>query len=177
MAPAWFVWFSLAACGAPSISAIEICALDLSLAASTAAPGDVLTVTGGPLTELRDTIVTVGGIQAEVSEVARSEECSDSIVGCDVCRVEAECPPCGFCPLDVDAARAMGAERLETCFGDPLADPPVEGSCDLCVETVTFTVPADLPPGPTSVVVFNAEGQSSALPLDIVAATTTGTGS
>lgn len=177
MVPAWFVWFSLHACGAPSISGIEICSLDLTLSASTAAPGDTITATGGPLTELRDTVVTVGGVQATVSDVTRSDECSNAVTGCDLCRIEAECPPCGFCPLDVGAARAMGAERLESCFGDPLADPPVEGSCDLCVQTVTFVIPADLPPGPAAVVVFNAEGQSAALPLDIVAATTTGTGS
>lgn len=172
----WLVACALAAgsCGSSAGDLPEVCSLDLALDPAAAEPGVVVTATGGPLTDegIRDTLVLVGGVPAEVTAVVRSDECTNDIDGCDVCRVEANCPPCGFCPTDVLAAQALGSERMAQCFGDPVADPPVEGLCDLCTETLTFVVPA-LPPGPAPVIVFNGNGQSPTLLLDVLATPTT----
>lgn len=168
---AWTITVALTACEAPLQNELEVCTLDLVLTPVSAQVGEVVTATGGPLTEAgpRDHLVLVGGLPAEVRAVTRSDACTNPLEGCDVCRAEALCPPCGFCPLDIAAAEAMGSERRTACFGDPLADPVIEGVCDLCEETLTFVVPDGLPPGPTSVVVFNGNGQSSTLTLEVVA--------
>lgn len=172
----WLLVPLLVSCGTSFQDQIEVCTLDLVLTPASAAPGEVVTATGGPLTEsgARDHVVLVGGVQADVLSVNRSDACNNPLDGCDVCRAEARCPPCGFCPLDILAAQAMGEARLDQCFGDPLAE--IEGLCDLCEETLTFVVPAGLPAGPTPVVVFNANGQSPSLVFDVAAAPTTGTG-
>jgi hypothetical protein len=165
----WAVWPVLAwassGCGASSPNPIETCSIDVVLAPVSAAAGDTVVATGGPMTETRDTLVQVGGLAAVVTAVERGETCED----CELCRRDADCAPCGFCP-----GQGLPDDQRLACFGDVLTDPVVEGSCDLCVETVEFIVPDGLPVGPATVVVFNANGQSPPIPLQVVATSATG---
>lgn len=139
---------ALTGCGPSLLDQHETCELELSTEAPEAAPGDTVVLTGGPQTRAYDTRVEVGGIPAEVVEVTRSTECSS----CDDCRVEAECLACGYC-----AGEILEETRRAQCFGDPFAG--TGGVCGDCVETVSFVMP-ELPPGPTTVVVLNANGAS-----------------
>lgn len=123
-----------------------------------AAPGDTVVLAGGPQTRAFDTRVEVGGLPAEVVAVERSSECS----ACETCRVEAECLTCGYC-----AGEGLADARRIECFGDPFE--ATEGLCGACVESVSFIVPA-LPPGPTTVMVLNANGASEPYPLVVTAA-------
>lgn len=151
-------------CATVTIDEFETCEIALSTDAPTAAPGDAVTWTGGPLTEVRDTRVTIGGVPALVLSVER-EGCAT----CDQCRVDAVCSPCGLCTgeeLDPDVRTA--------CFGDPFAG--TTGSCGQCVERLTFEVPADAPLGEQPVWVVNAHGTSTVGSLTVVAARSGGSG-
>jgi hypothetical protein len=182
----------LVACNAAVVDEYEICSLEVTLAPSSGAPGDTILVTGTPFTEVRDTRVEVGGARAAIEDVSRldntcegsvclTDEDCESCDGtcdlekgqcvtastyycglCDVCRGEAGCPPCGTC----QGLEFEPADRRD-CFGDPLADPPVIGACDRCVETIEFVVP-QLPAGLTSVVVLNRNGQSEATAFEVL---------
>jgi hypothetical protein len=116
---------------------------------------------GTPLTELRDTRITVGGIDAVVVSVVR-DDCGT----CDACRVDAGCSLCGPC----DGA-ALDPNPREVCFGDPLAG--TIGRCADCVETLTFEIPTTVPPGPAAVWVINRNGIS---PVQEVVVSELGTG-
>jgi hypothetical protein len=142
-----------------------VCTLDLVLTPAEGPPGAEIVVTGTPLTELRDTRIQVGGVQATALTLTRTG-CDT----CDDCRDDAGCAPCGLC-----AGVGLDPGVQDTCFGDPIADPPVPSSCDSCVETFTFRVP-DLPPGPAPVIVFNATGQSPTLTFVVTAAPPGGSG-
>ena len=72
---------------------------------------DVITLDGGPFSATWDTVVRVGGVDASVTDVVRTE--CDS---CDTCRADADCLSCGAC-ADCDAV------------------------CATCVQTAVFLVP------------------------------------
>ncbi|MEQ1568977.1 MAG: hypothetical protein ABMA64_25285 [Myxococcota bacterium] len=146
-----------AGCGATALDEFEVCSLDLAPSAAAGAPGEEIVLAGGPMSEVRDTRVEVGGHPAVVTAVTR-EGCD----ACDSCRLEAECAPCGLCN-----GIALAPDRRLECFGDPLADPAVAGLCAACTESLTFQVPADAPVGPTSVLVINENGQSPSIPFEV----------
>lgn len=102
----------LVACESTTVTTEATCTLDgVSLAPTSAAPGDLVVATTRPLTEVWDTAVTVGAARAELVELDRAT-CDE----CDDCRVTEECSSCETC---------------ETC----------EDACAACVETVSFLVP------------------------------------
>jgi len=156
----------LAGCSPVIADEFETCTVDVTLDRALGAPGDTITGTGTPFTDVQDTLVLVGGATATISEVDRSEDC----YACDTCRLDAACAPCGLCSgILLDAS-----ERLD-CFGDPLASPPITGACNTCTQSMSFVVP-DLPPGPTTVFVLNRNGQSDSIRFTVLpapAATTT----
>ena len=193
----------LVACNNVALDEYETCSLDVILSSPSGAPGDRIVAKGTPYTEVRDTRVEVGGMRAFVESVDRLDEeplqgqaCTDApgdttcvacggacVDGacdcprtaltceiCDECRDEAGCAPCGECAgVDLEASR-----RID-CFGDPLAQPALPGACAGCEETMTFLVPS-LPAGLTSIVIFNRNGQSEAIPFEILASDTASTG-
>jgi hypothetical protein len=80
-----------------------------------AAPGSTVVAVSRPMTTSWDTLVAVGGSQAAVSAVDRTE-CE----ACDTCREAAECNVCGTC---TECAQ----------------------ECSPCVESVSFVVPTLAP--------------------------------
>ena len=83
------------------------CVLELDMAPTQGAPGTLVLVTGGPLTnDAYDYNVRVGGTRATVVDVSRNDACLE----CDVCQAQTE-PPCDGC---------------ETCY-------PCWTSCNACV--------------------------------------------
>lgn len=152
------------ACGSTAVDEYEVCVLDVTFEPTSGAPGTEIAVTGTTLTEVRDTRVEVGGVRATVSSVVR-EGCDT----CDECRFDAGCAPCGLCPgLDLEP------DVRTACFGDPLADPPIVGDCAACTESMVFVVP-EVAPGPTSVVIFNRNGQSEPVAFEVLPGATTPT--
>lgn len=131
---------TLAGCQTSSIPEFAQCTLAGDLSPAEAAPGDAVVATGGEYSVVYDTVVTVGGVPAEVIDVVR-----DNCALCDACRlaVEDSCDPCGLCV------------QCET-------------TCDLCVQTVSFAVP-DLAEGPTDVVITNGYGASDPIPFTVTA--------
>lgn len=107
------------------------CELDVALVPRVGAPGDLVEARGGPLTEVYDLAVRVGGVEATVHTVTR--DCD----ACDDCLARRACSPCGDCTPACE----------ETC-------------ATTCTESLTFEVP-DLPPGPVTVVVIDGWGQSA----------------
>ncbi len=102
----------LAACETTSTSGTATCSLGVpTLAPTSAAPGEQVTMTATPLSEAWDTAVTVGASRATIVDLDRStcEECDD-------CRDTGGCSRCGECT-------------------------DCEETCATCVETVTFVVP------------------------------------
>jgi len=168
-----------AACAPQVLDLYETCDLGLSLEETQGAPGDTITVYGGPLTADFDTRVEVGGVPAQVVSLERGAFCE----ACEACRVEAECLVCGPC-----LGEELEEERRVECFGDPFADaditrlgastgdtgtPAVGGVCGSCEEQFAFIVPA-LPAGPTQVLVVNANGTSEPIPFMVTGVTSTG---
>ncbi len=139
----------LLGCATIDVDDYEACAIDVAPPSLTVAPGEVVVWEGGPLTEVRDTRVTVGGLDATVVAVER-EGCTS----CDQCRLDAGCSPCGVCPGD-----ELDPDVRESCFGDPLAG--TQGVCADCVERLSFEVPLAAPPGDTSVWIVNAHGTTT----------------
>jgi len=132
-------------CAQSTVSTIDLCDVTLvSAEPAAAAPGDVVVITGSPLTTDYDTALYVGGARAQVTAVDR-DECSE----CDTCREEAECLVCGDC----DECDAI-------CESD-------------CVETVSFVVPA-VAEGDAVVQLYNTYGGSGALTLEILGTSDTG---
>lgn len=156
---------TLSACATGTIDEFETCALELFLSPATAAVGDPVTIGGGPFTEVRDTRIEIGGVRAEITTVIRTD-CDL----CDDCLADAGCPPCGLC-----SGAALDPAERTSCFGDPLADPPVPSSCVACTESVEFIVP-DLPNGATHVWMVNRNGASDNVPFEIVGAAPSDTG-
>jgi hypothetical protein len=97
----------------------------------------MFSVTGGPLTSAYDTRAQLGGQEAAVDLIVRTD-CAP----CDTCREEAECTGCFPC-TDCDA------------------------TCETCIESLSLEVPS-LPSGPADLVVINAYGSSSPIPVTIL---------
>ncbi|MEN9784891.1 MAG: hypothetical protein RLZZ299_155 [Pseudomonadota bacterium] len=137
----------LAACTTGTSTTTPTCALEAPLATpAEAAPGETVVLVVRPLTQSRDTVVTVGDARAEGVEVARTE-----CAACDTCRDDSGCRTCGpVCAACVEA-------------------------CAPCVETVRFTVPA-LPPGPAVVTVRNGLGVSAPGTLGVLESETADSG-
>jgi hypothetical protein len=98
-----------------SVAAFQRCDVDALLEPESAGVGDIVTVTGRPMTDIPDTEVLVGGAAAEVLSVDRTD-----CTVCDACIEAAACSPCGTC----DACAV---------------------SCEACMETATFAVPEVTP--------------------------------
>jgi hypothetical protein len=81
------------------------------LSAISAAPGDTVVARTRPLTEVQDTVVSVGGTRAAISDLGR-DECD----ACDECRSDAGCTSCSDC---------------DECAAD----------CATCDEWVSFVTP------------------------------------
>lgn len=106
------VLFTFCGCTLSAVEYPATCTLPTPVPESSAAPGTAVWATGGSLTSLNDTVVTVGSAQAEVLVVDRT--------GCDAldtCRSDNGCGTC----VDCDACAADEAS---------------------CVERVKFKVPA-----------------------------------
>ena len=118
----------------PSVSVT--CLIEGACSSETAAPGQLVTFRGTPLTAPEDTWISVGGVPAEVVDVDR-QNCTI----CDACKLSeaATCHGCGTCAA-------------------------CEESCASCEETLTFLVP-DAPPGPQPVVVVNAYGATDGVTI------------
>lgn len=110
----WISLMSLLLAGCPQSTTTNGpgCALDLVLDPGTAAVGEVVRAVGGPVTDVWDTSVRVGGVDASVLSVDRT-----GCDACDLCRQAAGCDGCGLC-TDCTA------------------------TCDSCQESVSFEVPA-----------------------------------
>ena len=102
----------LSACTTTAVEYPTTCTLPTPVADGAAAPGAEAWATGGGLSSVNDTVLTVGSAQAEVIAVTRNG-CDDL----DTCRTD---NGCGVC-LDCDACAAEEAA---------------------CVERVNFRVPA-----------------------------------
>ncbi|HMV66974.1 MAG TPA: hypothetical protein PKA64_09000 [Myxococcota bacterium] len=100
-------------CAAAVGEQFESCTLEVAPASEhEVAAGDAYTLIGGPQSTPWDSRVQVGGVRADVLDIAR-EGCGD----CDACRASEDCGACGAC----DACDAF---------------------CDGCTESLTFRVPA-----------------------------------
>lgn len=102
---------ALAACGSSSSESNRTCVIDVALEPTAVVAGDEVTASGGPFSEVYDTRVLVGGVDADVLAVVR-EDC----LSCDLCREEENCQSCGTCE-------------------------PCESVCTPCTQTLRFTVP------------------------------------
>lgn len=128
------------ACGDTVEERYAVCPVTLTLDVTEAAPGDVVRAVGGPLSTRADTRVQVGGVQASVTDVTRTD-CE----ACDACRDELGCLSCGACA---------------GCDDD----------CAACTQSVGFEVPTEpTVAGDVSVQVINRHGTSDALPLQVTA--------
>jgi hypothetical protein len=157
----WWILVPLAACQGGAFEEYEICSIDvLSVTPLSAAPGDEVAIVGTPLSEVRDTRIEVAGVRATVTSVVR-EDCES----CDACRADAGCAPCGTC-----AGIGLEATVRDACFGDPLADPPTEGSCAACTENLAFVVP-EVPAGPATVLILNNNGQGQVAGFEVLPST------
>lgn len=102
----------LAACETTTVSGTTSCSLGVpTLGVAAAAPGDTVTLTAAPLTEVWDTAVTVGPARATLVDLDRST-CDE----CDDCRDTEGCAACGECA---------------TC----------DTTCATCAEVLSFVVP------------------------------------
>ncbi len=135
-----FLCCMVVGCASAETEIFAQCDLEFILVPSVAAPGDSVSARGGPLTEIYDTIVSVGGWTATLSEVAR--DCQ----ACDDCRALQDCLPCESCTNTCD----------ETCATS-------------CTESVTFVVP-EFAEANTTVVILNTWGQSLPIDFDVVQA-------
>jgi hypothetical protein len=131
----------LAGCTTTPVVTLGTCDVGLfAPSAEEVRPGEPLTLGGTPLTTDWDTLVYVGGIEAEITSLER--------VGCetcDTCRTESLCTACGDC----DVCDRLCAEQ--------------------CDETLTVLVP-ELEPGPADVWIINRHGRSETLVVTVLAA-------
>jgi hypothetical protein len=129
----------LLSCTTITATSVTVCNLELtSLSPSEATVGDTVVLTGGPTTERYDTLVTVGGTTAPITDIIRT-----GCESCDTCRSVNSCLACGDCD---------NCDQL--CASE-------------CVESVTFTLPP-VDPGLQSVQLLNAYGVSAAATLTVL---------
>jgi len=105
------VWPLLAGCPDQILEVYDVCLLTGDPQPAAAFPGDVVVLSGGPMSAAFDTLVRVGGVEATIDTIDR-EGCLD----CDSCRAAEDCRTCGEC---------------EDCTSE----------CEDCVETLRFVVP------------------------------------
>jgi hypothetical protein len=135
----------MTACDATTTLIAQRCDISLSaLSPDAGAPGTLVTAEVNPVTKSWDTVVHVGGTQAAVSSVARTD-CEI----CDTCRAEEGCGDCDTCGACDDVCR------------------------DTCIETVQFSTP-DITPGSYATSLVNRHGQSNSLLFTVLAAPDTG---
>ena len=181
----------MAGCAATSADAFETCEITFTLEPESASPGEAVTAVGGPFMDFdvlvqqggseRDTLVTVGGVRAEVASVdalnAQDEDTTGDCELCDECREDARCAACGLCD-----GRLLDDEYRAVCFGDPLAgdtasttgasQEPDRGACGRCVQQLSFVLP-EVEAGEQPVAVVNRFGASPGTPITVVGSQTT----
>jgi hypothetical protein len=100
--------------------------------------GESVSFTGTPLTEIRDTVLLVGGETHEIADLTRLD-CE----ACDTCRFDApECSACGDC---------------DEC----------DDVCNSCTESISFTA-TNAALGETYISIYNLYGASNNVPLTIL---------
>lgn len=163
-------------CSAADVPSFETCEIEVALEPASAEAAGVVVATGGPFLRddqlvgdpARDTIVTVGGVRAEVVGVAsvsaKGEDLSGLCNDCFACREEAECAACGQCD-----GHLLPSELRDACFFGLGAGETFQPSvCDECEQRLTFVVPDGLAPGPHTVSVLNRFGMSEHATLEVV---------
>lgn len=128
-------------CETETVSPSRSCEVLLSGAEPAEAQvGEEVQLNASPLTTLQDSVLFVGGLEAEVLSVDRV-----GCEACDTCIVEQECSPCGDC----DACDAI---------------------CDAeCSESLRFVTP-EREPGATTLTLYNLYGNSDPLAFTVVQA-------
>ena len=136
---------TLSACDEATSPVTQRCDIALSsLSPEEGAPGTPVAAALTPITQSWDTVVHVGGIDAAVDSVMRTN-CET----CDTCRTEENCDDCEACAACDDACR------------------------ETCIETVQFTVP-DMAPGSHATSLVNKHGHSNSLMFTVLAQPDTG---
>lgn len=125
---------ALFACSGAVPAEFAICELQITPNPAEAFPGEPVDVVGGPTSVTFDTVVTVGGVAAQVLDITR-EGCDF----CDVCRADNNCLSC--------AGTCIACEEL--CAAD-------------CVETTTLVVPDGVGYGETDIAIVNTFGTGTA---------------
>jgi hypothetical protein len=121
----------VAACDTRAVSVDERCRVTVDASAlGPVEPLQEVTLPARPMSTPWDTRARLGGLDAQVTAVART----DCLV-CDSCRADAGCDACDTCAACTD-------------------------SCATCVETLTFVVPETIASGPADLLVFNRNGAS-----------------
>jgi len=112
------VALTLQGCATLPVEQLNTCEITIDLAPTEAQVGDTITASGGPFGALQgvvgavwDTLITVGGVQAEVADVVLTD-CD----ACFTCRVDEGCQTCGTCT-------------------------PCDTVCATCTQAAMFTVP------------------------------------
>jgi len=158
-----------AGCASSAIELFEQCEITIVVTPESASAGAEVTARGGPLTDVRDTQVRVGGFTAEVLAVdanttipkdTATVDLTSLCNECQTCRAEALCAPCGRC-----VGERLTPTRRVQCFGDTATDPITSGVCDLCEQRAVFVVPDAVPPGATTVQLTNRHGSSAGVPF------------
>lgn len=128
----------LLACSQITTTTVGTCTVEVTdLSPAEAPPGETVVLTGSPMTQLYDTLVTVNGQQATLSELSRT-----NCESCDACRTTNACLACGDCD---------NCDQL--CNED-------------CTETISFVVP-EVTTGTHPVQLINAYGVSQPTTLNV----------
>ncbi|MCO4743851.1 MAG: IPT/TIG domain-containing protein [Proteobacteria bacterium] len=134
-----FFALALSACGTGSTPVSDLCTVEAELNAAEGVAGDTITATGRPFSTRADTIVRVGGVDADVISAERSSEC----LLCDTCVDEVGCTGCETSCTECNAL------------------------CADCTETVSFELPA-IAAGPTEIVLLNHFGSTDPIDFVIL---------
>lgn len=127
---------ALLGCGDPPPPTFLQCELRLSLEPPQAEPGDLVVLTGRPMSEAADTDVRIGGLRATIIAF---DDAAGPCASCESCRLAALCTDCERCPSCAEA-------------------------CAPCTPSATVEVP-DLDPGEHAVSLVNRFGVSRPLSL------------
>jgi hypothetical protein len=140
-------------CSYTSVPVAIRCDIALTAVEPVAArPGELVVITGSPLTEDVDTAIYVGGVRAALEAVDRAG-CDEAAEGeaqsCDRCKLANDCVDC----IDCDDCDALCTRT--------------------CVESASFYMPA-LPAGAATIELFNGHGQSNGLTIEVLGESDTG---
>jgi len=100
--PAHFLLLLGLGCTTETVITSETCALDVDLATADASVGELVRITGGPMTTTYDSKVLVGGVAALVQSIQQNAACTQ----CESCRADAGCGTCDYCSTCVDACNS-----------------------------------------------------------------------